>query len=484
MAKRRSSLTPAFEYDESTAQYRWIVGPNKGRFVPRLVVRGAIDDYLENKAAYTRSVSENLRRREISIPQWQREMERTSAKVHLANAAAAKGGWHNLTQSDYGRVGQLVRSEFQYLRRFAVQIENRLPLDGRFMQRALQYAEAGRHTFYVFKDLEMERLGMDEERSIRHAQDSCDDCLFWEAEGWVPRGSSPHPGGTGRRCRRKCKCDKQHRRSDSERDVAVTQAMAIDPAAEEGQPNRRLFTSSEIVEQKRIAQEAEASALVQRADFHGFDPVVARNIVDVAAEYLDEFPAVKSNVRFLGGEAAGTENFLEAHADVIQRVARRENLSEEVVKETWRKRWAETHANHIATYTPLKGVRGITFKENWVQDESTLTALLKEEVRVGRFAPGHESIKGLIDHEMAHALDDLVKVSDDPVVELLFTEFSKLSFREQKEELSTLADKDTGEFIAQAWVEYRNSERPRDTSRAIGTLMQKRYNEIVGRGEL
>jgi hypothetical protein len=221
MATRRSLITPQFGFNDATGQYYWLNGPNKGRFVPRTEVRRVIDEYLENKSKQVRTLAEQLRNREISIAQWQRAMEQNIARVHLANAAAAKGGWHALGQSDYGRIGSLVKQEYKYLREFAVQIENGLPLDGRFTARVEQYSQAGRHTFYVFKDLEAERLGLDEERSVRHAQDSCEDCLYWAAKGWVPRGSSPHPGA--RRCRRKCKCDKIFRkRGEGDQDPIST----------------------------------------------------------------------------------------------------------------------------------------------------------------------------------------------------------------------------------------------------------------------
>jgi hypothetical protein len=172
-------------------------------------VRGAIDDYIDSTGRDMRSLAEQLRNREISIAQWQREMESHIARVHLANAAAARGGWDRMRQSDYGRVGRLVRDEYAALRGFARQIQDGIPLDGRFTNRVNQYVQAGRHSYHIFDRREQRARGMDDERSILHARDSCDGCLSAAARGWQPIGTLPLPGE--RDCRRNCHCTMRYR---------------------------------------------------------------------------------------------------------------------------------------------------------------------------------------------------------------------------------------------------------------------------------
>jgi hypothetical protein len=111
-------------------------------------------------------------------------------------------------------VGQQVREEYKRLREFGVQIENELPLDGRFVNRAQQYAQAGRTTYENFQRRAMEARGHDEERSVRNAGDSCAGCLAAEARGWQPVGSLPLPGE--RNCLRNCKCAMEYRKSEEQ----------------------------------------------------------------------------------------------------------------------------------------------------------------------------------------------------------------------------------------------------------------------------
>lgn len=217
MPKRRSTLTPQFEFDDATGQYRNV---RTGRFVSPLTVRSALDDYWDAKIEEGRALSLQLRNRTISIQQWQEGMENLTAKVNLVGASAAKGGWHNMETADFGRVGQLIKQEFggvkgQHLglRGFAKQIEQGLPLDGRFLQRAEQYLSTGRHTFHVVETREMKARGQNQQRYIRHARDSCVECVELVALGWHETGSTPEPGE--RICKRKCRCGKEYRAGES-----------------------------------------------------------------------------------------------------------------------------------------------------------------------------------------------------------------------------------------------------------------------------
>lgn len=56
-------------------------------------------------------------------------------------------------------------------------------------------------------------LGNDEQRFIRHAGDSCVECVALASLSWHKTGSTPEPGE--RICRRKCKCGKEYRTGEA-----------------------------------------------------------------------------------------------------------------------------------------------------------------------------------------------------------------------------------------------------------------------------
>lgn len=82
--------------------------------------------------------------------------------------------------------------------------------DGRFVNRAKMYAQAGRHTYEETRRSDMMTAGMTEARSIRHSGDSCYGCKTQAAIGWQPILQLV-PIGT-RDCLRNCKCTVQYRK--------------------------------------------------------------------------------------------------------------------------------------------------------------------------------------------------------------------------------------------------------------------------------
>jgi hypothetical protein len=194
-----------YVWDTRAKQYR---GPS-GRFIPRTEIRRVLDVAIGERARRMQQLAQELRAGQLSGETWYVEMRQLVKDVHLYNAAAAKGGWAQLAEQDYGRVGRLVREQYRYLNRFAEQIGQGLPLDGRFLQRAQLYAEAGRRTFYALMGSVMRDKGLTEERNLLHVAEHCQDCIDQTVRGWVPIGSLM-PVGT-RDCLGRCKCSIDYR---------------------------------------------------------------------------------------------------------------------------------------------------------------------------------------------------------------------------------------------------------------------------------
>jgi hypothetical protein len=197
----RMSRRSSYKWSPSTGRY---VRPN-GRFVAKVDVRAAIDAALEKESAKAVLLSQELRNGTISLSAWREEMRIMIKNVHVYNAAIAKGGFAQMTAADYGRVGQIVRGEYGFLEGFARGIASgKVPLDGRFTERAKQYAQAGRGTYHQTERAIMKAAGMTKEWNILHPADHCGGCLGETARGKVPIGSLIPIGG--RTCRRKCRC--------------------------------------------------------------------------------------------------------------------------------------------------------------------------------------------------------------------------------------------------------------------------------------
>jgi hypothetical protein len=197
---------PGYRYNAKAYSY---IDP-QGRFLSRKEVRDTLDNALANNGKVMRELSQQLRDGRISLADWQTGIAREIKNVHLYSAAAAKGGWAQMTQADYTRVGTRVETQYRYLKGFAEDIASgKQPLNGRMLLRASMYSEAGRNTFHYVERQEMEIRGMTEERSILHANDSCDGCLEAAEEGWVPLGDMVEIGA--RDCLTRCQCTIDYR---------------------------------------------------------------------------------------------------------------------------------------------------------------------------------------------------------------------------------------------------------------------------------
>lgn len=204
---------PDFTYDQrlnnGVGAYR---APN-GRIISQAQVREALDSYVDNSQNVSRDLGMLLRDQQISLADWQMQMRAHIKDVHLTAAAAQRGGWDNMTQADFGRVGQRIRVQYEFLDNFATEIaEGTQPLDGRFLVRSQMYSEASIATFDRFQTNAFNVAGFDEEASFldpgaRH----CNECVTEAARGWVPIGSLVPIGE--RTCLTRDRCTKQYRNS-------------------------------------------------------------------------------------------------------------------------------------------------------------------------------------------------------------------------------------------------------------------------------
>lgn len=204
---------PDFTYDQrlnnGVGAYR---GPN-GRILSQATVREALDAYVDASENVTKTLADLLRNQQISLADWQLQMRAHIKDVHLAAAAAQRGGWQNMTQADFGRVGQRIRTQYEYLDNFAKQIaDGTQPLDGRFLIRAQMYTDASIATYDRFETNAFRLAGFDEESNVLEpGVVHCNGCLTEDARGWVPIGALVPIGE--RTCLTRCRCRKIYRNS-------------------------------------------------------------------------------------------------------------------------------------------------------------------------------------------------------------------------------------------------------------------------------
>ncbi len=176
----------------------------RGRFVASSTVRRELDRYLD-AADPAKALAEALRGHSLSVADWEVAMRRHVKNTHLNAIALERGGWANLTPSDFGRVGQIVREQYGYLKGFANDIASgKQRLDGTLGTRAKLYTQAGRSSHYQSKQANLQEK-VTHQRSIRGKRDSCWQCIDLDRKVFaIGDPSFPLPGR--RVCNHNCGC--------------------------------------------------------------------------------------------------------------------------------------------------------------------------------------------------------------------------------------------------------------------------------------
>jgi hypothetical protein len=196
-----------YYWDARVLRYR----DSAGRFVRRTTVNEAFNEALIKAASDIRGVGDQLQGAQTTLRAFQLEVEQNIKNVHIGSAVLARGGWEQMTPADWGKVGNIIKQELQYFRRFVGQLGDGLPINGRFFQRLEAYITAGRETFMVFDREEHRRNGYDEESNQLAVAEHCSECDELASRGWVPIGTLKPVGQ--RICLHRCRCRIVYRRS-------------------------------------------------------------------------------------------------------------------------------------------------------------------------------------------------------------------------------------------------------------------------------
>jgi hypothetical protein len=197
---------PKYRWDETARRFR----ASSGRFLPAGTVRDAIDKALRTASERIGALADQVRANGISLAQWEQQMRRELKSIHLYSAMAAKGGRAQLTQAELGRIGRVLRDQYEKLRGFADDIQSgEQLLHGGLRSRARMYAKAGRDTYEQTRTRDLLAIGFTEIRSIRRSNESCTGCVEQEAKGFQPVSEFVPLGH--RDCLTNCECDIERR---------------------------------------------------------------------------------------------------------------------------------------------------------------------------------------------------------------------------------------------------------------------------------
>jgi len=189
-------VSPVYTWDNNVKRYR-----RQGKFVSQDEVIKYREKYLEGETPINRQLATQLFDRQMTIGQFEEAIRDSLKRVYTVQFMLAKGGRHQMTQRDWGALGQILREQYHYLRnKFIADLVNgKYTIDqldlvinrmGLYIQNSSQQA---------FERGNLERLRGTEVRLLwvrNKLLDSCKDCIRLEgqihtANEWLSSGYWP-----------------------------------------------------------------------------------------------------------------------------------------------------------------------------------------------------------------------------------------------------------------------------------------------------
>lgn len=88
--------------------------------------RDILDFYIENFDARATDLASQLHSGALTPSMWEQAMRQEIKDLHTGAVCISRGGdWRTVTQSDWGRLGGHIRKQYQYLHRYAQQVQQK-----------------------------------------------------------------------------------------------------------------------------------------------------------------------------------------------------------------------------------------------------------------------------------------------------------------------------------------------------------------------
>ena len=197
-----SRMDAEWSYDRKVGRYR----NEKGQFLSKKAVGAIVDGRISKLEQQLKSFTDKLINGSIALDQWQGSVREAIKIAHIQVATIGYGGKTEMGSSEYGRIGQRLRSEYTYLQGFVRDL-----IDGRIsapmaMARIGLYAQSVRGSYWQGTEMKEQQRGFSMMRRVLDDQAvHCQDCLRYAARGMVSIGSLPMPG-VRCECGARCKC--------------------------------------------------------------------------------------------------------------------------------------------------------------------------------------------------------------------------------------------------------------------------------------
>jgi len=152
----------------------------------------------------------------ISPADWRLLFREELKGEYIRQAILGKGGRAQMTQSDWGVIGNQLKFQYGKLDNFTKEIASGNLSEAQIRARANMYINSAGQAFEAMQERVATAAGYDEESwHINAALENCPDCIDYRDMGWQPLGTFPTPKDGSTICLSSCGCTKEYRNSQT-----------------------------------------------------------------------------------------------------------------------------------------------------------------------------------------------------------------------------------------------------------------------------
>lgn len=205
-----------YKWNPNANRYMWFNG--KTYFVSRATVLAWVDSSLRATGSVADTLAGLVANNQIAPADWYDLMRQHIKDEYIRQYITAIGGRSNMTQSDWGKIGAMIKEQYNYLKGFLDLIRGGNLTEGQIRARARMYINSAREAFSKATEKVAKKWGADEVYwDIDATVENCPDCTNYNLMGWQLIDSDPYkgnyPGSGGTVCLTSCHCALRYRNS-------------------------------------------------------------------------------------------------------------------------------------------------------------------------------------------------------------------------------------------------------------------------------
>lgn len=205
---------PPYVWVKNVGRYR---DTATGRFVPAQMIRDLTQSSIQTSSDISAALAERVVGGTLAPTDWRAVMQNELKGEYIRQYLTGIGGREQMTKSDWGKVGAMLKEQYKYLNGFAKDVAEKNLTPEQVAMRAGMYFNSAREAFEKANAKVQKAQQRDEVAWMLGASEHCEDCLAFAALGWQPVDSDPFggavPGSGDTRCLTNCQCSLEYRQS-------------------------------------------------------------------------------------------------------------------------------------------------------------------------------------------------------------------------------------------------------------------------------